>query len=404
MKDLLSGVGIDQKLIASLFLIYAVYILGRLFNLHEGYLWDFRVCYSAAKTYLQGLNPYNVDVLLSVQQNVARLPYMYPPLVIYYFLPFTLFEASEAVVLYLLIKIAALFVLFLVWNRIFSFERHLGLFLFFALLAFNSALYKDLETGNISGIEQLGLWLAFYFFLNGKNWYFAILLVLTSTIKLLPIVFLGMLFFSDAENKYKVLVSSVSVFLLYLGLNIILEPELSSRYIDSMISTSPTSIASNDMNQGGIGNASSYELVKYAVSQWTPAIAVKVSMGVYLMLCAGCIICTWVYLKPLFHQKNNDTRLLVLFTGILLGILILPRFKDYSYVLAVLPAYYLIIRIKERKNLVVWLIVICLSSINLSAPIFRQLQELYWNFYTLILTGVLWGLYLCEACRAQLRR
>lgn len=143
-----------------------------LFSNKTHFLWDFQVYYSAAKCYTHGLNPYNIKELFSVHTNVSQLPYMYPPIAIYYFLPFSFLNIQLAITIYLCIKILALIALFYTWFKIYFDKKYLIVFLYFSLLAFNAAIHKDLITGNISIFEQLLIWIAIYFFLKEKLWIF----------------------------------------------------------------------------------------------------------------------------------------------------------------------------------------------------------------------------------------
>ena len=73
----------NQKVALVLFGIYLVWFLGQLFVENDHLLWDFRVYSSASKAYYLGLDPYHLDGSIQPHQNVASLPFMYPPLALY---------------------------------------------------------------------------------------------------------------------------------------------------------------------------------------------------------------------------------------------------------------------------------------------------------------------------------
>ena len=54
------------------------------------------------------------------------------------------------------------------------------------------------------------------------------------------------------------------------------------------------------------------------------------------------------------------------------------------------------VRNRLRDSLLVLLVLICLSARDLKAPIFSEMLLYYWDFYTLVLSGVVWGLYIRE--------
>ena len=156
---------------------------------------------------------------------------MYPPLALYYFVPFAWLPSGLAIPVFSSIKFLALCGLFFVWDKIVPLQKHAPVFLMFSFFAFNAALHRDLISGNISVFEQLLLWIGIYYFIEGKIWQFGYLIVLVSTVKLLPIVFLGFLLLSDKRDKYKAVIWFLALFIFYLGLNYVLEPTLTPIYV-----------------------------------------------------------------------------------------------------------------------------------------------------------------------------
>ncbi|MCZ7597792.1 MAG: hypothetical protein M5U09_08745 [Gammaproteobacteria bacterium] len=116
---------------------------------------DFRLFYDAAAAFARGEDPYAV----SVELGRFRLGYLYAPVTLPLFVPFT------AVVRGRLHRLpvaetggpAALVVL---WYRILPGTTG-AWFLPFCLLSFNSAIYIDIEVGNIEVFLQLLLWTGF---------------------------------------------------------------------------------------------------------------------------------------------------------------------------------------------------------------------------------------------------
>ncbi len=375
---------------------YVFWVLGMLFVANDHLLWDFKVYSSAATAYHLGLNPYHLDGSLQPHQNVASLPFMYPPLALYYYVPFAWLPSGLAIPVFSSIKFLALCGLFFVWDKIVPLQKHAPVFLMFSFFAFNAALHRDLISGNISVFEQLLLWIGIYYFIEGKIWHFGYLIVLVSTVKLLPIVFLGFLLLSDKRGKYKAVIWFLALFIFYLGLNYVLEPTLTPIYVESFVSANVNSIASNDHNAGGINNASTYEFMKALPTMLSVDFSGTLPVVLYILLAIGVTLITWQSLRPIMYSTERDHKLMLVFTLSMLVLLILPRVKDYSYILAVLPTFYIVVRNRLRDSLLVLLVLICLSARDLKAPIFSEMLLYYWDFYTLVLSGVVWGLYIKE--------
>lgn len=348
--------------------------------------WDFRVYYSAASCYLEGLDPYNMANLFKQHRNVAPLPYLYPPLALYYFLPFGLLKVKTAIFVYVSIKIIALVALFRAWLKIYPDKKYLIGLLWLALLGFNAALHKDFITGNISVFEQLAIWWGIYYLLKDRLWPFAILILLISTVKLLPIVFLGFLLFSPSRKKWQVLFTSIGIFGIYLLANRLFEPALTEKYILAFADSVP--------KEGGITNASSFEFFKTLFKQFLPNADLKLAAIPYLLFAVTVAIITSVQLFRLSNNTSYRVRLHTLLTLCMALILVLPRLKDYSYILAIFPVFYLSTQYHKKVGIALLVILACLSAKNVTIPFFSQVIDLVWSYYTLLIAFVAWLLYL----------
>lgn len=362
-------------------LIFLGFVINLFFNT-DIYLWDFKVYYSAADCYRNHLNPYNTDILYTNNSNVASLPYMYPPIVMYYFLPFTLFTMKTASMIYLSIKIICLFLMIYVWSKIFDLRKYLPVFLIYSIFAFNGALHKDLYTGNITIFESLMLWLAVYFFIKDKLGLFSILVILLSTIKIMPIVFLGFLFFSPDKNRLRYFIGSSALFMAYIGLNFLLEPFYMHQYISSF--------AQNAIKEGGIANASSLEFFKSVSAIFKIQEHSIIPMIMYFVFVLLIVGYTVYFIYPMRKDRNTEKRNLIIFTLTMAALLILPRFKDYSYVIVLLPVFYVLTKSIKGNNFYLLIILTFLSANNVSIPVFVDLIDLLWGYYTLIIVFLCW--------------
>ena len=165
--------------------------------------WDFKIFYFAAQAGRLGLDPYEIDNLRQVSGQQIELPFVYPPLTVWLFKPFTLLSYPVASQVWLFLKLALLSGLILLWRRHFIAGSLNGLFYLFLLFAFDAAIYWDFKAGNISLVEQLLLWMAFFLLLKRNGVGFGALVVLASTFKVITIVFLVLLPLSDIKHKWK---------------------------------------------------------------------------------------------------------------------------------------------------------------------------------------------------------
>ncbi len=378
------------------FIFFTGYLIGLfLYIFHQRiyYLWDFQGYYAAAKCLMHHLNPYNTRELYLLHTNIAPLPYMYPPIATYYYFPFAILDIESATAIFLFIKLVALIGLYYIWSKIYFEKKHFIAFLYFSLLAFGAAMSVDLFSGNISIFEQLIIWTAIYFFLQEKLWKFSLLIIIVSTIKIVPVVFLIFILFSPSKNKMKVFLSSVVIFISYLALNYFIEPKLTGDYANAFFSyAGKDGGITNPIKEGGITAACSLEFFRSFIILIYPDAPSYLFISIYLAFVSVVSFLTWVKLRELIKNNDREAKLLLVFTLCLGIIIILPRFKNYSYLLAVLPVFYLIIKSYKKTGAILLLILVCLSTPNFSAPIL----QLFWEYSPLIISFIAWLLYLRE--------
>ena len=155
---------------------------------------DFPVYWSAAKAWLTGLSPYHLDNLSSVLQQKLTLPYTYTPLSLLIFSPLALLNYSVAFGVFFAIKWLFTILLFAIWLKYWIKENRTA-FVFFALAAYNRAIWGDLVAGNVVMIEQVLLWTAFSFLLFGRYSFYSVSVLGASLFKVVPAIWAAPLFF-----------------------------------------------------------------------------------------------------------------------------------------------------------------------------------------------------------------
>ena len=319
--------------------------------------WDFRTYYFASKAHSMGFNPYDTQLLAEVFNPTIELSFVYSPLTLYVFQPFLLLEYQTAFYLYLGMKCLVLLWLFYLWQQ--SMGRSIDvLFYPFCFLAFNATIYMDFRAGNMSLFEQLLLWLAFVSYLKRRFPLFCAFVLLAAAFKMTPILFLLLLCFCDSDKAKKYFFVSLGVFLAFLLLTVLAEPELSGEFLKNL-----NELGGKADERGRI-NPSSLALIK-DLSTWVfvqigvPTMP-QVPVLLFLALAAGVAFVSWKALSVLSSSSLDEKERLILFLFCLAYALILPRFKDYSYVLLLVPAYFVLTRgggLMASLNLLIFTVV-----------------------------------------------
>lgn len=355
----------------------------------DKYQWDFSSYYYAGQAYIRGMNPYDLHVLSEVAGKEVGFPFAYSPVVLPLFALLARLNILTAYYLFLGLKLLCLGGLLYLWARRLLREEVDLLFYVLVLFGFGGAVYVDLAAGNISLLEQVGLWLAFYALLKDRPLAFSGLVVLVSLVKLSPILFLVLLPLVGGRRR---LTALGGAFLAFVGINAVtwfLAPAL---YRD-FLAVIP------QLDDRGIINPSTLALFRdladiltrngIALSPVMPGVA-------YLAFAAAVALVTGLALR----RVQGEDRRVTIFIVCLAFVLVAPRFKNYSYVLALVPAFYLVKRwIRLEASWAALLLVVISNRIPVPFGLGATAQNLFWGYYSLLLTLLLWALSVWVAIR-----
>lgn len=372
----------------ALFGMYVLYLLGSVALYPAEFQWDFGIYHAAAKTYMAGLNPYDLKNLSQTAGKEMDLGYVYAPVILHFFYPFALFDPNTARVIFYLLKLAALFGLVYLWMSEFRVSYNSPYFYLFLLFAFNGALYLDIRSGNISIFQQLLLWSAFAFYLRKKYVYFSALIILISLFKLTPLFFL-LLFLTDSERKPLHFLSSILIFLvIFLGGSYLTDPELTRSFFTSV----------KGLDEHGIKNPASFPFFRDLTGMIFMKAGIKNPKLLYQLLYvifSGTVI---YYTYRLLNQyrntdkgENEDQQSLAIqkyssiFILTLAYALLLPRFKDYAFILLIPVTYLELIRHRSKIALFAILILPFLSAKHVTLPYFDALMFVFWDYMPLLM-------------------
>jgi Glycosyltransferase family 87 len=340
--------------------------------------WDLTVYYQAPITYEHGSNPYQVN------------HFPYPPLYLPLFtLVPALFSYQQFHRLFLLAKIISLALLLFLWKRFFLRHTRLDVFAVVVWLGFYGTFFGDLQAGNISVFETTLLFVAFLSFLTQRLLSFVLLILITASFKVTPIVFLVLLPLSLTENRWTYFAFGCTGFIGFGLLNLILFPDFTTRFVlDALERTS----------ESGVICPSSLAFFRDALRQVLAHLRMDsdpiVATPLYLAF-ASVILCTsW---KAWRTSRLRDARTFLILFVIVVYALTMPRMKDYAYMLVIPSALFAI----EQFAVPVprwWMVMplILIPATTASPPLSHLPYVLLWDYWPLFIVFCLWSLYLRE--------
>jgi hypothetical protein len=301
------------------------------------YEWDFRILRSAPAALSTGENPY--DGTNSHFHYPDELPFLYPPITLYAFQPLSKVSERTARAAWLAAKLLALAGLVLLWHRHFeSLSASFRVVLFLAL-GYNATLLRDLAAGNISIFEQLGIWFSFYLLLRNRPYWAGLILAVTAQFKLVPAALLGMLLFVGPPGRWKPFAASIAAFVGLLSLNLVLVPQLTADYFRALTSANPS------LDERGELGPSALALIRDVadglassglnVSHWVPNVAYLAYVATF------ALAILWMARKYSGVLASRDPRWMI-YLGCVVYVLTMPRIKDYSYIILLIPSLFMI--------------------------------------------------------------
>ncbi len=367
-------------------LLLALYALALLYGVlanADRAQWDFQTYYYAGRAFARGLDPYDLQALSQVAGREIGYPFAYFPITLPVFEVLGGLDLRTASVLYLALKVAALAGLIAIWRRWFIRSRPDLFFYLFLLFGFGGAIYADFASGNISLLEQLALWIAFAALNRGRTLAFTLLVVGVGLFKLTPILLLGLLLLRGGRRPGRALAGGLLLFAAALGLSYAVWPHLFTSFLqggwsfDERGGINPSSLAL-------IRDVYDYLLGRGVLPEWEglPWLG-------YLAWVAGVLVLTR---RAAARCSSGDPRYSI-YLGCLAYVMIAPRFKNYAYILLLVPAYELLrgwIAVRSERAI---LFVLMLSG---SPPVpfgfSAAAGQLIAGYYSLLGAGLLWGL------------
>jgi hypothetical protein len=130
--------------------------------------WDFEVYICAAQYFIEDKNPY--DLTTECSPSNKPFIYNYPPLTIFFFLPFTLLNFFYAKIIWAGLLIFSFFYFLKQQKKLYQIRINYFLYFYIVLFALDKAVIYSFFTGNMSFVLQILLACSFYFlYINKKK-------------------------------------------------------------------------------------------------------------------------------------------------------------------------------------------------------------------------------------------
>lgn len=297
--------------------------------------WDFKLYKSCALTVAAGGNPYSTRDIAKTLGWQMGMPCLYPPLVLQAYRPWAALSPGlrdhGAQLLWSLLKLAAIAGLILLWRRFVPIRADAPHLLFF-LLAYGDPFLVDLRAGNMAALEQLLLWTGLALFAAGKGAGFGLAVAAAAQPKLMPVAFLPLALLRRRPD-WKGFSAGTAAFAAIFSLNL-LWPRLAELFYYELVRGEDTW-----WKEAGKINCSSFAFLRGAAGLLAGG---EPGRGAWLLIAPFAVAVGAETLRAsrAFSRGRPDDREsrseLALFYCAAYALL-MPRFKDYSYMLLLPP-------------------------------------------------------------------
>lgn len=365
--------------------------------------WDLRRYYYGAVAYASGLNPYDSQVLNKISNGQKVYEFDYPPPSLYFFQLLALFDYSTAYQIFLYGKLILLLGLIYLWVKEFIPKETDPLFYLFCLVAYTGAFYWDIRSGNVIILEQVFIWMAFYMFLKHRYIFFCLLILMASIFKITPILFLFLLWFSKDKKQILYSLLTIALFGILFLISYLSSPVQFNSFMHFLLVQSVS-------NEDGLFNPSTLSLFKdifimlaiktgFVVSPLVPKI-------LYDIITLAVAFVSWKTILLLRAKQNKETEKITIFFFCVMYALILPLFKPYSYILLIVPSWFIMKRMSAKTAYWTILILSLFFSylFNISnwyydivlKQFYSHLYAIFYlsGYFALFCAFAVWGLYI----------
>ncbi len=365
--------------------------------------WDLRRYYYGAVAYASGLNPYDAQALNKISNGQKVYEFDYPPPSLYFFQLFALFDYPTVFRFFLYGKFLLLLGLIYLWVKEFIPAETDPLFYLFCIIAYTSAFYWDIRSGNLIALEQVFIWMAFYMYLKHNYILFCLLILMAAIFKITPILFLFLLWFSKDKKLILYSLLTMALFGILFIISYFSSPVQFQSFLHFLFVQSIS-------NEDGLFNPSTLSLLRDIFIMLAIKTGIRVSPIVpkilYSILTLAVLFISGRTMLRWNAKQSNETDKITIFFFCVVYALILPLFKPYSYILLIVPTWFIMKRIPTKTAY--WTILILsiffaylfnISNWYYDVVLKQFYTHLYATFYllgyfALFCAFAVWGMYL----------
>ena len=297
--------------------------------------WDLKVYLQCSHTLASGADPY------ATQPIVGGDPYqcLYPPLATDLYRPFSamsrMLGPSAGERAWAALKAFAFVFMLFAWRRWVlkpgaDVKRAL-----FIVFAYGNPFLMDFMSGNAGSLEHAILWGALAAFIGGRDVLFVVLIAFAAQLKLLPLAFL-VLALSAPRPKWKIFFGGAALSLLLFSLNEVVHPGLLRGFWSQLADP-----AQPWRYERGPNNCAAFGLFQHVFETWSGIRPQAAAMALWVYVPWAAVIAgftAWTIRRAIVGGRAEiDKRRQIVFLFITAYALLVPRLKDYSFLLLIPP-------------------------------------------------------------------
>lgn len=323
-----------------------------------GGAWDFETYYFAGVAWRAGMNPYSLADLTKLAHRTVTLPFLYPPVTLAVFVPWTLLPKGVAFAAWLGLQCALIVWLLTLWRRHILPGFPVVCLIALSLIGFDRSLGWALRTGNIAILETALLWFGLAQLVHGRDALAAAAIALASLFKLTPIALLGLV--ALVPRRERVPVRFIAIGALAVVLAIVLPPSLASAWRGGLLHAPPDAHVGIASSPTALGLADAVATAADLSPHWIPRLAVTVYLAVSVLILAASIM-------PLRRARRSGSRLELALLGVTVWLLLAPRLMIYSFAMGI-PAVIHALRTRMPRHPEALGILVLPSAVGFVAP------------------------------------
>jgi Glycosyltransferase family 87 len=354
---------------------------------NPGNQWDFRVYYHGAQAWTAGFDPYD-PASLPADLSRGGFKFNYPPYALGLFAPITLIPLKQALLLYLALKLIVLVWLVQLWSRLLRTSVMEPAWILFLIFGYSSTIFVDFASGSVTTFEQALVWLGVAGLLTGRPWTYVAAVVGASLFRLTPILLLPACL-AVPRRGYRYVAAGAAAFAAIFLLTYAASPRLTVEFFQS--------IPKNYGERGWL-NPAALPLVQDVAAVIGRAhggsLMPAVEAALYLAVAGAIVVPTAVVVRRVAGTGARNRMELIVYLAFLANALVLPRFKNYSYMLVLVPTFYIATRSTRLHQAFPLLLLACL-------PVYSWITraeniDLLANYSQWLIALGAWGLYMYE--------